>query len=700
MSKNGQEYDAYGRPSVLTYPGGFKIQDVYTPLGYLKEVRAAGGATSYAGDALPNQLFWQASGYTVNGSIDTMILGNGLTFRRLISDVTGRVKAMTTESTPGGGSPQSLQEQLYTYDAVGQVTARVDEVTGQDETYTYDGLNRLTNWYFLKIPGYAALGPTNSTQVAVQYDALGNITYKSDAGVYAYAAAHAHGIASISGGPLGNLGYAYDANGNTTADGRRNYSWTSANKLSHIANMQNGDTTDFSFDADNQRIEQVEQGASEMTMTIYGAPNYEKVYHSNGGMTEQKYYIMTPFGRTAVRTVRSDNTVEVRYLHQDALGSVTLVTDEYGRVETRFAYDPWGQRIKVVNARVNTNGEITRGFTDHEHLEDFDLIHMNARVYDPATGRFLNADRVVQDMGDSQTYNRYSYCANNPVNVTDPTGNSFLSNLWNALENVWKSFTSGTPWYEQNDPYYQNQRDDFLADPSRPGDINATEDQGSNSDPSLGNSDTGNARTGIVAKPNGGARADSPAAQGAEGSDSETVTENGRTMTKKEYREAQARNIQLLEDKKIRGEIRRPTKAEQLQIDKALAVASTYTRDIVKESVAGIKSREIWIDTTLPTNVPVPGGTTATTYGQVLPTTPGQENIIRLNPAVFASTETFTSLSGDETANFWLFQIMGHENHHLVKPDDSEAQTWSYQNLLRWNIQTEKSVFDNVIKGR
>jgi hypothetical protein len=47
---------------------------------------------------------------------------------------------------------------------------------------------------------------------------------------------------------------------------------------------------------------------------------------------------------------------------------------------------------------------------------------MNARLYDPALGRFLSPDPFVQAPYLSQSYNRYSYCLNNPFKYTDPTG--------------------------------------------------------------------------------------------------------------------------------------------------------------------------------------------------------------------------------------------------------------------------------------
>ncbi len=47
---------------------------------------------------------------------------------------------------------------------------------------------------------------------------------------------------------------------------------------------------------------------------------------------------------------------------------------------------------------------------------------MNGRMYCPTTGRFLSADALVQNPGNTQSFNRYSYCLNNPLKYTDPSG--------------------------------------------------------------------------------------------------------------------------------------------------------------------------------------------------------------------------------------------------------------------------------------
>ncbi|MBK8915254.1 MAG: RHS repeat-associated core domain-containing protein [Phycisphaerales bacterium] len=49
---------------------------------------------------------------------------------------------------------------------------------------------------------------------------------------------------------------------------------------------------------------------------------------------------------------------------------------------------------------------------------DFGYVHVGARYYDPAVGRFLQRDPIGLFGG----FNVYAYCANNPVSHVDPTG--------------------------------------------------------------------------------------------------------------------------------------------------------------------------------------------------------------------------------------------------------------------------------------
>jgi len=55
----------------------------------------------------------------------------------------------------------------------------------------------------------------------------------------------------------------------------------------------------------------------------------------------------------------------------------------------------------------------------------FGLINMNGRLYDPKLRRFLSPDVENQAPNNSQNYNRYSYCLNNPVNFVDLSGNDY-----------------------------------------------------------------------------------------------------------------------------------------------------------------------------------------------------------------------------------------------------------------------------------
>ncbi len=92
--------------------------------------------------------------------------------------------------------------------------------------------------------------------------------------------------------------------------------------------------------------------------------------------------------------------------------AVDIAADSLGVV---VDLDPWqlsGTSVYVGN----------HGYTGHEFLPGFGLINCNARLYDPALGRFLMPDPLIQDPASTQNFNRYSYCLNNPLKYTDESG--------------------------------------------------------------------------------------------------------------------------------------------------------------------------------------------------------------------------------------------------------------------------------------
>jgi len=144
-------------------------------------------------------------------------------------------------------------------------------------------------------------------------------------------------------------------------------------------------------------------------------------------------------GAMAIISYSNDDGHRIRYHHKDRLGTSLTFSDENGQVVGRRHYDAFGKprmidgtlmepgaRPRLKNftdyAGVNNIGIPRRGFTDHLHLDDVELIHMNGRVYDYNLGRFMSVDPFIQSPTNSQSINPYSYIMNNPLSGTDPTG--------------------------------------------------------------------------------------------------------------------------------------------------------------------------------------------------------------------------------------------------------------------------------------
>lgn len=122
----------------------------------------------------------------------------------------------------------------------------------------------------------------------------------------------------------------------------------------------------------------------------------------------------------------------IQYVHQDHLGSTSVVTDETGRVVEQVTYKPFGEVHRREIRDPNTGQLITAdlspsvtpfGFTGQRLDSSTGLHYYGSRYYDAQLGRFLQPDPFVQYAGDPQLLNRYSYARNNPVNFVDPSGN-------------------------------------------------------------------------------------------------------------------------------------------------------------------------------------------------------------------------------------------------------------------------------------
>ncbi len=123
--------------------------------------------------------------------------------------------------------------------------------------------------------------------------------------------------------------------------------------------------------------------------------------------------------------IRVRNGAEVHYLHHDHLGSVATITDSAGAVVEDRHYAPFGE---IAAATGGTTPVETIGFIGECYDGDAGLQYLNARYYDPRLGLFIQPDWFeVTEPGVGT--NRYAYSGNDPVNLLDPSGNSWISRV-------------------------------------------------------------------------------------------------------------------------------------------------------------------------------------------------------------------------------------------------------------------------------
>ena len=262
----------------------------------------------------------------------------------------------------------------------------------QNKPFTYDCTAHLT-----------AVQQGSSTFMNIGYHANGNIVSKTGLGSYSYDKPHAVSTVDNTGGLI--------------SENNQTIAYTSFDKVSSISETvgSNNYLLNITYGPDRQRWKSTLKTNNAVARTTVYAGDYEMV--TEGSVTKQLYYLGGNNGLVAVYVKQSGQPDKIYYAHKDHLGSVVKLTDNAGTEVFKASYDVWGRRTVV-----NNTFKFHRGYTGHEHLDEFKLIDMNGRMYDPLLARFLSPDPFVQMPDFSQNFNRYTYCLNNPLIYTDPDG--------------------------------------------------------------------------------------------------------------------------------------------------------------------------------------------------------------------------------------------------------------------------------------
>jgi RHS repeat-associated protein len=133
------------------------------------------------------------------------------------------------------------------------------------------------------------------------------------------------------------------------------------------------------------------------------------------GMTRQTRKLFAALLLWLVAAVVANATDTVTYVYTDPQGTPLAEADSSGNITATFDYTPYGT---VAMGSPPTG----LGYTGHVNDAETNLVYMQHRYYDSATGRFLSTDAAPPIAGELSYMNRYAYVGNNPITRDDPSG--------------------------------------------------------------------------------------------------------------------------------------------------------------------------------------------------------------------------------------------------------------------------------------
>lgn len=397
-------YNLGGALTSQIYPSGRVVSYGFDDGARLSQVSS--GATVYT-----SQYDYTSS----SGLLKSVTLGNDAVENYVYNS---RLQLQSLDLTRSGTQIQHYDYKYGVYDPVantvdetknnGQVAQIEGFMSGQkqwQQRFAYDKIGRLSS-----AREFRGDNSQQSYLINYEYDVFGN-RYQKQAqnGDNPFTQVWVETAHVNQANNRFSTGATYDNAGNVTVDSKfrnRKFQYDANNRQKQSRNLDDSGAVDSIFDANGQRV--ATQIAGSLTNVL--------VYDAMGKLVAE-YSVTTAMGGT-------------QFIFNDPQSSPRTITSVQGTVIARHDYLPFGDDVlNSVGMRAPGQGyggtEAARQkYVGMENDEATGLSHTLWRKYDSLSARWTTPDPYAASMtlADPQSFNRYSYVNNDPINHVDPLG--------------------------------------------------------------------------------------------------------------------------------------------------------------------------------------------------------------------------------------------------------------------------------------